>query len=83
MTEIFIYTIEPGKTKTIKFKVKGSTTWPDHNDFTLYYYFKVDGKKYYAKADSFVVSKYKSGSSWTNTYRSKDWFEDFRMEALD
>lgn len=77
------YTIEPGKTKTIKFKVKGSTTWPDHNDFTLYYYFKVDGKKYYAKADSFVVSKYKSGSSWTNTYRSKDWFEDFRMEALD
>lgn len=76
------YTIEPGKTKTIKFKVKGSTTWPDYDCFTLYYYFKVDGKKYYAKADSFVVSKYKSGSSWVNTYRSKDWFEDWRCDVI-
>ena len=72
------YAIKPGEIKTIKFKVKGRTTWPNRDDFTLYYYFKVDGKKYYAKADSWTTSKYKSGSSWVNTYRNKDWFIDWR-----
>lgn len=76
------YTIKPGKTKTVKFKVQGSTTWPNHNDFTLYYYFKLDGKKYYAKADSFVVTKYKTGSKWVNTYRDKEWFEDWRCDVI-
>lgn len=77
------YTIKPGKMKTIKFKVKGSTTWYDVTDFTLYYYFKVDGKKYYAKTNWADVSKYKSGSKWKNSYTDIHWFEDFRMEAWD
>ena len=73
-------TIKPGQTKTIKFKVKGSTTWRHVNDFTLYYYFKLDGKKYYAKADVLNTSKYKKGSSWKNTYAKKTWYEDFVCE---
>lgn len=77
------HTIKPGKMKTIKFKVKGSTTWYDVTDFTLYYYFKVDGKKYYAKTNWADVSKYKSGSKWKNSYTDIHWFEDFRMEAWD
>lgn len=76
------YTIQPGKSRTIKFKVQGSTTWPDHDDFTLYYYFKLDGKKYYAKADSFTVTKYKSTSKWVNTYRDKYWFQDWRFDVI-
>lgn len=77
------HTIKPGKMKTIKFKVKGSTTWYDVTDFTLYYYFKFDGKKYYAKTNWADVSKYKSGSKWKNSYTDIHWFEDFRMEAWD
>ena len=77
-----VYIINPGKIKTIRFKVIGSRTWPDHNDFRLYYYFKLDGKKYYAKADSFVVTKYRKGSKWINTYRDKEWFEDWRCNVI-
>ena len=38
--------IKGGKTKTIKFKVIGATTWPNHEDFWITYCFKYDGKKY-------------------------------------
>ncbi|MBQ9965385.1 MAG: InlB B-repeat-containing protein [Clostridia bacterium] len=77
------YTIKPGKMKTIKFKVKGQTTWYDFTDFTLYYNFKVDGKIYYAKTNSGTMSKYKNASKWKNSYSNIHWFEDFVMEAFD
>ena len=67
----------------IKFKVVGRVTWFDYNDFTLYYNFKLDGKTYRAKSDSLTISKYKSGSSWVNTYREKEWFVDWVLDVIE
>lgn len=75
------YTIEPGKTKKIKFKVKGSVTWWDYSDFTLYYKFKYNGRTYNAKTDCFSTSKYIDGKKWVNTYQNKKWFSEWRMRA--
>lgn len=74
-------TIKPGKMKTLKFKVQGNVTWYDVTGYTLYYNIKLDGKKYSVKTNWNNVSKYKKGSKWKNSYRTKSWFEDFRMEA--
>lgn len=75
-------TIRPGESKKIKFSVQGTVTWYDHTCFTLYYKFNLDGKTYDAKSDCFVTSKYKSGSSWTNTYWDKEWFINWRCVAI-
>lgn len=76
-------TLKPGQCKKIKFKVVGRVTWFDYNDFTLYYNFKLDGKTYRAKSDSLTISKYKSGSSWVNTYREKEWFVDWVFDVIE
>ena len=59
-------TIAAGKTKTIKFYVKGKTTWPNVYDHTIYYYFEYDGKKYYAYADD-GSSCFKKSGEWYYT----------------
>lgn len=70
--------IQPGETKSIKFYVNGTVTWPEVSDFTIYYYFKLDEKTYYAKADVIGISKYKDDNKkWKNTYQKKSWYEDF------
>lgn len=67
------YTIKPGKSKTIKFKVKGKPTWYKYIDFTLQYKFKFDGKTYTGRTWS-DDSVYKKGSSWYYTYWDEDWY---------
>lgn len=66
-------TIKPGKTKTLKFKVKGRTTWYDHEDFWITYKFKYDGKTYsgrlYADPED---SDFKNGSKYYYTYLGGD-----------
>ncbi|MGN0368885.1 MAG: Ig-like domain-containing protein [Wujia sp.] len=75
-------TIKPGESKKIRFDVIGDVTWYDYSGYTLYYKFMLDGKTYDAKADSFVTSKYKSGSSWKKTYLDDDWFIQWRMDTI-
>ena len=60
--------IKPGQTKTVKFKVKGSNTWPYSEDFTVQYYFKYNGGKYLAKVWH-INSLYKAGGKWRKTYK--------------
>ena len=36
----------------------------------------------HTNSDSFVVTKYKTGSKWVNTYRDKEWFEDWRCDVI-
>ena len=60
-------TIKPGQTKTVKFYLKGSTTWYDVADYTLYAKVKYQGKTY----DWHVWdedSVYKVGKKWYATY---------------
>lgn len=60
-------TIKPGKTKYIRFYVKGSTTWYNYRDFTLYYKFVFDHKEYEGHVWD-EDSVYKKGKSWYATY---------------
>lgn len=60
-------TIKPGKSKTVSFKVKGRTTWPDVEDHTVFYKFKYDGKTYRARAWYGSCGDYKSGKYWYYT----------------
>lgn len=83
ITPLKAYTIKPGELKTVKFKVKGDLTWYDVTDFTLYFNFKLDGKKYNAKTNWNKVTKYKKGSKWVNSYSDYDWYQfDFRNVAF-
>lgn len=69
-------TIKPGEIKVVKFFVNGTTTWPDRDDFTLYYKFKYDGKVWDARTwDS--DSQYKRGGSWQDTYWDEDWYDEW------
>ena len=72
-------TIKPGKESKVKFKVIGSTTWYKHTDFSLFYWFKFDDKKYYAETEIFY-SKYKSGKKWKNTYEDLDAYQSWHYE---
>lgn len=67
--------IRSGKTKYVKFYVKGSNTWPDVGDFTLYYYFKYDGKKHEGHVWD-CDSVYHDKGSWWKTYWTtyEDWY---------
>ena len=60
-------TINPGKTKYVRFYVNGRTTWPDYEDFTLHAKFKYEGKKY----------KWKTGNTFTWYKKGKKWFDTF------
>lgn len=60
-------TIKPGKTETVKFYLRGSTTWYDVSDYTLFAKIKYQGKTY----DWHVWdedSVYKVGKKWYATY---------------
>lgn len=59
--------IKPKKTKKIKFYVQGSRTWYDYTDFTLFYRFTYDGKKYEGHV-WWEDSVYKKGKKWYTTY---------------
>lgn len=66
-------TIKAGKTKTLKFKVKGRTTWYDHTDFWIVYKFKYDGKTYTGRFyPDPEYSEFKKGSKYYYTYLGDD-----------
>ena len=70
------YTIKPNQSKTLKFKVIGSTTWPDYSDYTLEYKFKFDGKVYIGHTwDS--DSSFKQKKGWYTTYWSRSWYNEW------
>ena len=64
-------TVKPKKTVYIKFYVRGSLTWYDYSDYTLFYKFSYDGKQYEGHVwhDDSV---YKRGKKWYTTY----WVDD-------
>lgn len=64
-------TIKAGETKSVKFKVKGTTTWWNYNAFTIRYYFSFDGKKYLGSSWNEDCS-YKDGKSWWTTYWNEE-----------
>ena len=68
--------IKPGKTKYVKFYVKGRPTWYDYEDFTLYYKFKCDGKTYEGHVWD-EDSVFKKGKSWYSTYWDEDWYNNW------
>lgn len=59
-------TIRPGQTKTVKFYLKGSTTWYDVADYTLYAKIKYQGKTYEWHVWD-EDSVYKVGKYWYDT----------------
>ena len=66
--------IKPGKTKYVKFYVKGRTTWYKSEDFTIYYKFRYDGKTYEGHAWD-EDSVYKYGKGWYDTYWDENWYQ--------
>ena len=65
-------TIPKGKTKTVRFYVKGTNTWYDYADYTLFYKFVYDGKEYEGHVwyDDSVFKK--PDKKWYTTYWEKD-----------
>lgn len=70
------YKIKPNKTKYIRFKVIGRTTWYDYRDFTLHYKFTFDGKKYIGHVWN-EDSVYKCGKYWYATYNDENWYKSW------
>lgn len=71
-------TIKPGKTKYIRFYVKGSNTWYNYRDFTLYYKFVFDHKEYEGHVWD-EDSVFREGKKWYSTYwrGNEDDYEDW------
>ena len=67
-------TIKPGKTKYVRFYVRGSVTWYKYNDFTLYSKVKYDGTTYqwHTWDDDSV---YKRNNKWYATYWNRNEYE--------
>ena len=63
--------VKAKKSKTIGFKVIGSTTWYKVDDFNLYFYFKYDGKIRKCWVDHYDCGGYLNGKSWI--YTEKGW----------
>ena len=63
--------VKPGKTAIIKFYVQGDLTWYDHSEYSLFYTFSYDGKKYKGRTQC-VGSSYKHGKKWKNTYSTSN-----------
>lgn len=63
--------VKPGKTAIIKFYVQGDLTWYDHSEYSLFYTFSYDGKKYKGRTQC-VGSAYKHGKKWKNTYSTSN-----------
>ena len=74
--------VKPGKTKIVRFYLKGSTTWYDVSDYTLFAKIKYQGKTY-----SWHVwdedSVYKKGKKWYNTYFDEDWYGEWNYNVDD
>lgn len=68
--------IKPGQTKYVHFRVKGSNTWYNYEDFTLCYKFVYDGKTYEGHTWD-EDSSYKKGKSWYSTYWDEEWYENW------
>lgn len=69
--------IKSGKTKKVRFYVKGKPTWYNASDFTLYYKFNYDGKTYEGHVwdEDSVFEKKKN--SWYSTYWDEEWYESW------
>lgn len=63
--------LAPGKSKMIRFYVRGSNTWPDYEDFTLLAKIKYEGVTYewHVWHDDSV---YKHDKKWYTTYWNED-----------
>ncbi len=70
-------TILPGETKYVPFYVKGTNTWYDESDYTLFYNFTYAGVSYEGHVWT-ENSVFKIGTGWYNTY----WDEDDYIEWL-
>lgn len=72
-------TIKPGKTKSVKFYVKGRRVWPDYTEYYIDYKFKYDGKTYYAATwedDSIYYLTYNDyvDDEGYDTYWDEEWY---------
>lgn len=66
-------TIKPGKTKTLKFKVKGSAKGYNYKKVEIIYKFRYDGKTYEGNMCSDLdESAYRSGNNYYYTYSSEE-----------
>lgn len=68
--------IKPKSTKFVRFYVKGKNTWPEYDDFTLFYKFSYDGKTYEGHVWD-EDSVYKNGKKWYYSYLNENWYYDW------
>lgn len=72
-------TIKPGKKAKVRFYVKGSNTWYDYSDFTVFYKFKFDGITYEGHVWD-EDSVFRKGKKWYSTYMDEDTYIDWRND---
>ena len=60
-------TVKYGETKTVRFYLKGSPTWPDYKDYDLHAKFIFEGKTYVWHVWR-NDSSYQKGNGWFTTY---------------
>ena len=68
--------IKPGKTKYVKFYVKGHKTRSNCKHFVLYSHFKYEGRRYTWKT-AYNYTWYKSGKKWYDTYWDFDKYDNW------
>ena len=68
--------IKPGKSKNVKFKVNGKTTWYKYSDHTIRFYFTYYNKKYLCSTWD-EDSVYNKGKKWYNTYWNQEKYENW------
>lgn len=61
------FVLNAGETREVPFHVKGSVTWYDYTDYTLYYYFVFDNQKYEGHV-WYANSVYCRNNTWYKTY---------------
>ena len=69
-------TVKPGKTKYVRFYLKGSNTWYDYSDFTLYSKIRYEGKTYEWHVWD-EDSVYKKNKKWYATYWNDNQYENW------
>ncbi|MBR3126037.1 MAG: hypothetical protein IKF42_11545 [Mogibacterium sp.] len=70
--------IKPGKTRYVRFNCKGSTTWDDYTQYTVFAKMKVEGKTYQWHvwdSDSVIkIGKKWYGSYWSDNEEDYEWW---------
>ena len=68
--------IKPGKTKNVRFYCKGTPTWYNHKDYTLFAKIKSEGKTWIWHVWD-EQSVFRKGKKWVNSYWDEEDYENW------